>query len=219
MYEKKVWLLSLKNGGENQHFSLFLITIAKMLNLSLLTQTLPEDLIKYIKDFTLSPNIRLQLFYEKHKFNESKLKNLLNKFSSQQLELINWKYLYFKIYKTSPPGYDNENLVPIFNKVPVIRYSSVFEDIYSSNILGNETSKLNDPIGSLWNYRLTIITRSDYYEENAKTEESKKRQQCKNIINSWKNINKGQGSSKIPEIDDYFQNLEFELIKTLVLLP
>ena len=61
-----------------------------MLNLSLLTETIPQDIINLIKEYTLTPRIRLQLFYEEHKFDENKLKKMLDKFTSKQLEKINW---------------------------------------------------------------------------------------------------------------------------------
>jgi hypothetical protein len=192
-----------------------------MLTLCQLIKTLPEDLIKYIKDFTLSPNIRLQIFYKKHNFDENKLKKILNKFTSKQLEQINWKYLYYKIYITSPPFYDNNNLVPILKNIPDIKktsYKTVFDDDTQLCKI-NEPSLIYDTASPIWNYRLQHVSRSDYYYPNAPTEKAKKKQQFNNIINSWKSIHEGQGTAKIPEIDDYFQNLEFELIKTLVLLP
>jgi hypothetical protein len=185
-----------------------------MLNLSLLTQTLPEDLIKYIKDFTLSPNIRLKLFYEKHKFDETKLKEMLTKFTSKQLEQINWKYLYYKIYITSPPLYDNDNLVPILKSVPNPKKFTIFDDReYEPSIISPYNLD-----GVLRKYKLYNIIRSDYYNPNAPTEKAKKKQQYKNIVSSWKAIHEGQGTAKIPEIDEYFQDLEFELIKTITLL-
>lgn len=189
-----------------------------MLNLSLLVKTLPEDTINLIKEFTLTPKIRLQLYYEKHNFNENKLKKMLDKFTSKQLEKINWKYLYYKIYITSPPFYDNKNLVQILKNIQNIKktsYKTVFDDERLYNV---EPSLIYSIASPLWNYRLQHISRSDYYQPNAKTEKAKKTQQFNNIIKSWKAIHEGQGTAKIPEIDDYFQNLEFELIKTIILL-
>jgi hypothetical protein len=183
-----------------------------MLTLSQRIKSLPEDLLEYIKDFTLSPNIRLKLFYEKHKFDETKLKKMLIKFTSKQLEQINWKYLYYKIYKTSPPLYDNDNLVPILKSVPNPKEFTIFNDSeYEPSIIYN----LN---GVLRKYKLYNINRSDYYSENVQSEMGRSRQQYKNIVSSWKAIHEGQGTSKIPEIDEYFQNLEFELIKTITIL-
>jgi hypothetical protein len=185
-----------------------------MLNLSLLTQSLPEDLLEYIKDFTLSPNIRLKLFYEKHKFDETKLKEMLTKFTSKQLEQINWKYLYYKIYKISPPLYDNDNLVPILKSVPNPKEFSIFDDReYEPSIIS--PYNLN---GVLRKYKLYNIIRSDYYSENVQSEMGRSHQQYKNIVSSWKAIHEGQGTSKIREIDEYFQNLEFELIKNITIL-
>jgi hypothetical protein len=191
-----------------------------MLNLSLLTETIPQDIINLIKEYILTPRIRLQLFYEKHKFDENKLKKMLTKFTSEQLEQINWKYLYYKIYLTSPPFYDNNNLVPILKKIPNIKklsYKTVFDDdtqLYQIN----EPSLIYDTESPLWNYRLQNISRSDYYQPNAQSEKAKKKQQFNNIINSWGSIHRGQDTSKIKEIDEYFQDLEFELIKTIILL-
>ena len=185
-----------------------------MLNLSLLTQSLPEDLLEYIKDFTLSPNIRLKLFYEKHKFDETKLKEMLTKFTSKQLEQINWKYLYYKIYKTSPPLYDNDNLVPILKSVPNPKEFTIFDDgEYEPSIIS--PYNLN---GVLRKYNLYKIIRSDYYSENVQSEMGRSHQQYKNIVSSWKAIHEGQGTSKIREIDEYFQDLEFELIKNITIL-
>jgi hypothetical protein len=194
-----------------------------MLNLSLLVKTLPEDLINYVKDFTLTPSIRLQLFYQKHQLDEKKLKKMLTKFTSKQLEQINWKYLYYKIYIISPPFYDNNNLVPILKTLSNITYKNVYKNVYKSVfdyefIYNNEPSLIYDVTSPLLNYKLQNITRSDYYHVNAQTETAKKRQQYKNIISSWKAIHEGQCTSKIPKIDEYFQNLEFELIKTIILL-
>jgi len=182
------------------------------MSILLLINNLPEDLINYIKEYTLSPAIRLQIFYQNHPFDEKKLKKMLTKFTSKQLEQINWKYLFYKIYKTSPPLYDNDNLVPILNKVPNPKVFNIFNNSeYFPSIIYN----IN---GALRKYKLFYITRSDYYSENVHTEIGRKRQQYKNIINSWKAIHEGQGSAKITEIDEYFQNLEFELVKTITLL-
>ena len=189
-----------------------------MLNLSLLTETIPQDIINLIKEYTLTPRIRLQLFYEEHKFDENKLKKMLYKFTSKQLEKINWKYLYYKIYITSPPFYDNKNLVPILKNIqgiPKTSCKTVFDDERLYNV---EPSLIYSSASPLWNYRLQHITRSDYYQPNTQTEKAKKKQQFNNIINSWKSIHEGQGTAKIPEIDEYFQDLEFELIKTITLL-
>jgi hypothetical protein len=46
----------------------------------------------------------------------------------------------------------------------------------------------------------------------------RKRQQYKNIIEGWKSIHEGQGTSKISDVDMYMQNMEFELIRAIVLL-
>jgi hypothetical protein len=182
-----------------------------ILNLIIINK-LPEDLINYIKEYALTPAIRLQLFYQKNKFDETKLKKMLTKFTSKQLEQINWKYLYYKIYKTSPPLYDNNNLVPILKSVPNPKEFNIFNETeFEPSIIYN----LN---GVLRKYKLYNINRSDYYSENVHTEMARKRQQYKNIVSSWKAIHEGQGTSKILEIDAYFQKLEFELIKTITIL-
>jgi hypothetical protein len=183
------------------------------MNTSLLLKKLPEDIINNIKEYALSPDIRLEMFYQKYGFDEIKFKKLLKPFTSKQLEQINWKYLYYKIYKTSPPRCDNNNLVSIFDNIPNPLLLNVFSDIEY------EPMKIYNCSGPLYKYRLGTITRSDYYSENTHTEKGKKRQQYKNIIDGWKSIHNGQGTSKIPEIDKYIQNMEFELIRAVVLYP
>ena len=183
-----------------------------MLTTLQLINNLPEDLVNLVKDFTLTPAIRLQLFYQNHEFDEKKIKKMLTKFTSKQLEQINWKYLYYKIYKTSPPRYATDNLVPILTTIPNPKRFNIFNETeFEPSIIYN----IN---GALRKYKLYNITRSDYYSENVHTEIGRKRQQYKNIVSSWKAIHEGQSTSNIPEIDDYFQNLEFELLKTIILL-
>jgi hypothetical protein len=180
--------------------------------LILLFNKLPEDLINYIKEYALTPAIRLKLFYQNQPFDDKKIKKMLTKFTSKQLEQINWKYLFYKIYKTSPPLYDNDNLVPILKSVPNPKEFNIFDETeYEPSIIYN----INGPLRK---YKLTNITRGDYYSENVHTEMGRKRQQYKNIVSSWKAIHEGQGTAKIPEIDTYFQNLEFELLKTITIL-
>lgn len=173
---------------------------------------LPEDIVKIIQDYVLTPDIRLKLFYQKYDVDEIKLRKMLKPYTSKQLEQINWKYLYYKIYKTSPPMYDNDNLVCIFDHVP----AKTVWDIYNEREY--TPSKIYEWNGPLYKYKLGNIIRSNYYSENVHTEIGRKRQQYKNIIDSWKSIHEGQGTSKICHVDTYMQNMEFELIRAIVLL-
>jgi len=178
-----------------------------------LIQRLPIDLVEYIKDFVLTPETRLDLIYQKYKLSKTKLKKLLSAFSSKQLENINWKYLYYKIYTTSQPMCDNNYLQPIFKKAPKPpNIWSVFNDEPV------EPFALYSKVGVLSKYKLTNINRSDYYSDKIKTEKGRKRKQYKNIVNSWKSIRKGRGSSNIPEIDNYILNIEYNLIRTIMIL-
>ena len=139
-----------------------------------LIQRLPIDLVEYIKDFVLTPETRLELIYQKYKLSKTKLKKLLSAFSSKQLENINWKYLYYKIYITSPPMCDNNNLQPIFKKAPKPpNIWSVFNDEPV------EPFVLYSRVGVLSKYKLTNINRSDFYSYNIKTEKGRKRKQYK----------------------------------------
>ena len=183
------------------------------INIIELVNLLPEDIIAKIKEYVLNHNIKLEMFYQKHQIDEKKLQKILSKFTSKQLEDINWKYLYYKIYKTSPPRCDNDNLVSIFDKVENPTAINIFTD------LEYEPLKLHNPIGVLYRYKLYCITRSDYYTDNVHTEKGRKRQQYKNIVDSWSYIHQGNKvSSTNPEIDKYFLNLEYELIRAIILL-
>lgn len=173
---------------------------------------LPEDIIKMIKDYVLTPEIRLKLFYQKHHVDKINLRKMLQPYTSKQLEQINWKYLYYKIYKISPPKCDNDNLVSIFHHVPAETIWNVYDERKYTPF---KIYQINYP---LYKYKLHTITRSNYYSENVHTEIGRKRQQYKNIIDGWKGIHEGQGTSKIPDVDVYMQNMEFELIRAIVLL-
>jgi len=173
---------------------------------------LPEDIIKMIKDYVLTPEIRLKLFYQKHHVDKINLRKMLQPYTSKQLEQINWKYLYYKIYKTSPPKCDNNNLVSIFHHVPAETVWNVYDEREYTPF------KIYQINGPLYKYKLRTIIRSNYYSENVHTEIGRKRQQYKNIIDGWKGIHEGQGTSKIPDVDMYMQNMEFELIRAIVLL-
>lgn len=173
---------------------------------------LPEDIVKIIQGYVLTPDIRLKIFYQKHDVDEIKLRKILKPYTSKQLEQINWKYLYYKIYKTSPPKCDNNNLVSIFDHVPAEPVWNVYDEREYTPF------KIYQINGPLYKYKLGNIIRSNYYSENVRTEMGRKRQQYKNIIDSWKSIHEGQGTSKNYDVDMYMQNMEFELIRAIVLL-
>ena len=191
-----------------------------------LINNLPEELVSKIKEYVLSTEVLLKLFYQKHKLTENKLKNKLSSFTSKQLEEINWKYLYYKIYKTSPPRYDNNNLVSIFNELPnppIYTLYSLDEDDYDY-----EPLVIYNPNGGVFHYQLNCITRSDYYPENLRTqtEKSRKRQQYRNIVDGWKCIHEGNIiSEKKPtiypitqKIHQYLLNMEYELIRAIFIM-
>jgi len=173
---------------------------------------LPEEITQIIQDYVLTPDIRLKIFYQKYDFDEIKLRKMLKPYTSKQLEQINWKYLYYKIYKISPPRCDNNNLVSIFDHVPAEPVWNVYDE---REYIPFKIYQINGP---LYKYKLGNIIRSNYYSENVHTEMGRKRQQYKNIIDSWKSIHEGQGTSKIYAVDMYMQNMEFELIRAIVLL-
>jgi hypothetical protein len=191
-----------------------------------LINKLPEELVSRIKEYVLSTELLLKLFYQKHNLTENKLKNKLSSFTSKQLEEINWKYLYYKIYKTSPPRYDNNNLVPIFNELPnppIYTLFSLDEDDFDY-----EPLVIYNPNAGVFHYQLNCITRSDYYPENVRTqtEKSRKKQQYKNIINSWKCIHEGNIISETKptiypithKIHQYLLNMEYELIRAIFIM-
>jgi hypothetical protein len=172
---------------------------------------LPDDIISHIKEYTLSPDIRIKLFYQNNNVNSDILKKILKPFSSKQLEEINWKYLYYKVYKTSPPKVSNDNLLPIFDVVPKVPLTKM----HNSDEYYEPPKLYNEP---LCNTGLMYIIRSNYYSENVRTEIGRKRQQYKNIIGSWVAINQRPKSTNIPELDYYLSTIEFELIKAIYLL-
>ena len=192
---------------------------------------LSDDLINHIKEYVLSREVLLEIFYQKYKLNEKKLKKMLSLFTSKQLEEINWKYLYHQIYLTSPPRYDNNNLVSFFHKLhnPKVS-SSVFHDgdrdIYDYDY---EPLIIYNPRSEVYLYKLNCITRSDYYSENVNTEKGKKRQQYQNIIDGWSFIRQGNKNTtsknkehlKTDETDkirNYFLNVEYNLIRAIFVL-
>ena len=167
---------------------------------------LPQELVNYIKVFVLSVDIRLEMLYQKYKVDDKFIKKILASFTSKQLEDINWKYLYYKVYKTSPPRCINDNLAPIFDCIP--------EEYYV------DTRKPVLKICSMESVKYGIhayVHRSDYYM-NVRTEMGRKRQQNKNIMGAWCGIKRGRFSSKNQKFDWYMCNVEFELIRALILL-
>jgi len=196
-----------------------------------LINNLSDDLINYIKEYVLSKEVLLEIFYQKYKLNEKKLKKMLSLFTSKQLEEINWKYLYHQIYLTSPPRYDNNNLVSFLHELNNPKgTSSVFHDgdrdIYDYDY---EPLIIYNPRSEVYLYNLNCITRSDYYSENVNTEKGKKRQQYQNIIDGWSFIRQGNENTssknkehvktnETDEIRNYFLNVEYNLIRTIFIL-
>ena len=181
---------------------------------------LPHDLKTHIKEYTLSPDIRLKLFYDRNPINHAKLIKMLSVFSSKQLEEINWKYLYYKVYKTSPPGrYGdvNNNLVPFFDIFPTPPTVTGIRD--NGSVYEYVPGKLVcEPLDRFHLY--CYIIRSDCYFA-ARTEVGRKRTQYTRIIDAWKRIPKGHNTTDIsgfPELDMYIYDMEFELIKAIYVL-
>lgn len=181
---------------------------------------LPDDLKTHIKEYTLSPDIRLKLFYDRNPINHAKLIKMLRVFSSKQLEEINWKYLYYKVYKTSPPGrYGdvNNNLVPFFDIFPTPPTVTGIRD--NGSVYEYVPGKLVcEPLDRFHLY--CYIIRSDCYFA-ARTEVGRKRTQYTRIIDALKGIPKGHNTSGIsgfPELDMYIYDMEFELIKAIYVL-
>jgi len=167
---------------------------------------LPQELVNYVKEFVLSVDIRLEMLYQKYKVDDKFIKKILASFTSKQLEDINWKYLYYKIYKTSPPRCSNDNLAPIFDSIPEEYYIDIQRPMLK--VVQNNVVKYGIH---------AYVHRSDYYM-NVRTEMGRKRQQNKNIIGAWCGIKRGRFSSKIQKFDWYMCNVEFELIRALILL-
>lgn len=181
---------------------------------------LPEELIHKIKEYVLSKEVLLKLFYQKHKLNEQTLKKKLSCFTSKQLEQINWKYLYYKIYKTSPPRYDNKNFVSVFSEIKNPQCKSIVDDDYYEPLV------IFNPRGEIFHYRLNSITRSDYYPEHTDSEKERKKQQYNNIIDGWKFIHEGniRTSTKPTEYPitknmyNYLLNMEYELVRAIFVM-
>lgn len=181
--------------------------------MSYFISNLPTDIVSNIKEFVLSVDIRLELIYSKYKINYESLKEILKSFNSKQLADINWKYLYYKIYKTSPPGFDsNNNLTPIFDCIPEEYYMRSTLPIHQRTSM-NKVCQRNTG-----NYGIhAFVTRSDANMDH-RTETGRKRQQNANIMDAWHWIKRGRFSSKIQKFDWYMCNVEFELVRALLLL-
>ena len=178
-------------------------------------QHLPGDLVTYIKDYVLSVDIKLEMLYDKYKIDEKFIKKRVMVFNSKQLEQINWKYLYYKIFTVSPPKCDNNRLAPIFDIVPDEYYRRVDPELNLT--YDNLKYKLScESIKKFW--LNSAIIRSDYYSDNVKTEMGRKRQQNYNILRAWYYIKNGRWSSDIAEFNWYMCNVEYELLKALIVL-
>lgn len=182
---------------------------------------LPDDLKTHIKEYTLSPDIRLKLFYDRNPINHAKLIKMLRVFSSKQLEEINWKYLYYKVYKTAPLmwwyGDGNDNLVPFFDIFPTPPTETM--NRCDGSVYEWTPHKLAcEPLRRF--HLFYYIKRSDCYY-TALTEIGRKRTQYRHIIDAWKGITEGHNTSGIsgfPELDMYIYDMEFELIKAIYVL-
>ena len=175
---------------------------------------LPDDLISIIRDYVLSVDIKLSLLYQKYEIDEKFIKKMLKGFNSKQLESINWKYLYYRIFTVSPPMCDNRNLTPIFEYIHDESYSCVDRNL---NIFWTTKYKVYCKSVKgfcLWN----AITRSDYYSHNIHTEIDRKRQQKSNIITGLFYIKNGRWSSSVDEFNWYMCNVEYELLRALMIL-
>lgn len=73
---------------------------------------------------------------------------------------------------------------------------------------------------------MNCITRSDYYPENTHIEIEQKKQQYKNIIDSWKCIHEGNKKSVAMQDEypitkmmyNYLLNMEYELIRAIYIM-
>ena len=174
--------------------------------MSYFISNLPCDLVVVIRDYVLSVDIKLKMLYEKYKIDEKFIKKKLTGFNSKQLEQINWKYVYYKIFTVSPPRCDNKNLAPIFDIVP--------DEYYTHNCIKYKLSC--DSIKQYW--LNSAIRRSDCYSDNVHTEMGRKRQQNHNIISALYYFNKGRWTSNIDEFNWYMCNVEYELLRALIVL-
>jgi len=186
--------------------------------MSYFVERLPEELVCVVKDFVLSVDIKLELLYQKYIIDEKFIKKMLKGFNSKQLESINWKYLYYKIFKVSPPRCDNRNLAAIFDDIEE-EYPSYYDYVRTNGDISYSEPKYklcNKSIKGFW--LTSAITRSDYYSENVHTEMGRKRQQNYNIVRGWYYIKNGRWSSDLDEFNWYMCNVEYELLRVLMIL-
>lgn len=186
--------------------------------MSYFVERLPEELVGYVKDFVLSVDIKLSLLYQKYEIDEKFIKKMLRGFNSKQLEAINWKYLYYKIFTVSPPRCDNRNLAPIFECIEE-EYPSYYDYVRTNGDISYSQPKYklcNESVRGFW--LTSAITRSNYYSENVRTEMGRKRQQNSNIITALRCIKKGRWSSTVDEFNWYMCNVEYELLRVLMIL-
>lgn len=186
--------------------------------MSYFVERLPEELVRVIRDFVLSVDIKLSLLYQKYEIDEKFIKKMLKGFNSKQLESINWKYLYYKIFKVSPPRCDNRNLAAIFDDIEE-EYPSYYDYVRTNGDISYSEPKYklcNKSVKGFW--LTSAITRSDYYSENVHTEMGRKRQQNYNIVRGWYYIKNGRWSSELDEFNWYMCNVEYELLRVLMIL-
>jgi Tfp pilus assembly major pilin PilA len=186
--------------------------------MSYFVERLPEELVGYVKDFVLSVDIKLLLLYQKYEIDEKFIKKMLKGFNSKQLETINWKYLYYKIFKVSPPRCDNRNLAAIFDDIEE-EYPSYYDYVRTNGDISYSEPKYKLCNKSVKGFCLAYaITRSDYYSENVRTEMGRKRQQNSNIMTALRCIKNGRWSSDLDEFNWYMCNVEYELLRVLMVL-
>ena len=197
------------------HFLVLKLILHKLfVIMSYFVERLPEELVGVIRDFVLSVDIKLLLLYQKYEIDEKFIKKMLRVFNSNQLEAINWKYLYYRIFTVSPPMCDNRNLVPIFDCIDHEYYTYV-----DGSLDLTHPPKYKLYCKSVKEYRLgTAITRSNYYSHNVNTEMGRKRQQNSNIMGGLISIKNGRWSSEVDEFNWYMCNVEYELLKALMVL-
>ena len=182
--------------------------------MSYFVSRLPNNLVDVIRDFVLSVDIKLLLLYQKYEINGKFIEKMLMVFNSKQLEEINWKYLYYRFFTVSPPMCDNRNLAPIFDCIEDECCNCVDE-----NLKLNCHTKYKLTCKSVKGFYLgSAITRSDYYSYKVTTEMGRKRQQNFNIIQAWFYIKNGRWSSDVDEFNWYMCNVEYELLRVLMIL-
>lgn len=186
--------------------------------MSYFVERLPQELVCVVRDFVLSVDIKLLLLYQKYEIDEKFIKKMLKGFNSKQLEAINWKYLYYKIFTVSPPRSDNRNLPPIFECIEE-EYPSYHDYVRTNGDISYSKPKYKLCNQSVKGFCLAYaITRSDYYSENVRTEMGRKRQQNSNIMTALRCIKKGRWSSDVDEFNWYMCNVEYELLRVLMIL-